>query len=171
MPSGRRPYLKLFQDFISLSPIFTKVFDLLALGTAAVMFHFGALGVYFGTLRLVAHGAVLSTLAGAVRVPGEETLSEFVHEATVVDATLPSVVVENNVIVGRSVGFIRRVILGCNGGRENSGIQGEEDDTGRWNRRAHLSPRYSYTLNKRSLAVSRHSQTRLQCTNQWTEKK
>lgn len=81
------------------------------------MLHLGALGVYFRALRLVAHRPVLGAHARAVRVSREEALPQLVHEAAVVHAALPTVVVEDDVIVGRPLGLIRWIILGVDGGR------------------------------------------------------
>lgn len=154
---GTWPYLKLLQDFVSLSPVFTHVFDLLALGAAAVMFHFGALGVYFGTFRLVAHGAVLGAHAGAVGVPGEETLPERVHEPAVVHASLPPVVVKEDVVIGVLVGIVRRVILRADGGRGHSRDQGKEEYAGRRNERVHPAPLHSYAFRERVSVVFMYS--------------
>lgn len=137
-------YLELFQDFISLPFIFTEVFDLLAFGATAVVFHLGALGVYFRALGLVTDRTVLRAHARAVRVAREEAFPELVHKATVIHAAFSSVVIENDVIVGSSLGLVRGgIVLRADRGRRDSGVQGEQHDANRREKRAHPSPRQS----------------------------
>lgn len=140
--TGRR--LELLQDLIRLPSVFTEVFDLLAFGATTVVFHLGALGVYFRALGLVTDRSVLRAHARAVRVAREEAFPELVHEATVIHAAFPSVVIENDVIVGSSLGLVRGgIVLRADRGRRDSGVQGEQHDANRREKRAHPSPRLS----------------------------
>ncbi len=104
----------------------------------------GALGVYFRALGLVTDRSVLRAHARAVRVAREEAFPELVHEATVIHAGFSSVVIENDVIVGSSLGLIRGgIVLRADRGRRDSGVQGEQHDANRREKRAHPSPRQS----------------------------
>lgn len=136
------PYLKLFKDFVILPAVFTKVFDLLAFWTTPIVLNLSALGVYLGTFGLIANWPILCTHARTVRVPREETLSEFVHKTTVIHAAFPSVVIKD-LVVDRSLGLVRGVVLGTDGGWDGGGVQSEEDDASRGEKRAHPSPRQS----------------------------
>lgn len=56
-----RGRLELLQDFVAFPMVFTKVFHFLALGAAAIVFHFRALGVNPRALGLVADRSILCT--------------------------------------------------------------------------------------------------------------
>lgn len=116
-----KSYLKLLKDFVSLPTVFTKVFDLLALGATSVVHHLSALWVYLGTFGLIANWPILCTHARTVRVPWEETLPEFVHKATVIHAAFPSVVIKD-LVVDRLLGLVRGVVLGTDGGWDGGGV-------------------------------------------------
>ena len=137
---SERAYLEFFQDFVGFPSVLAKVFNLLALGAASVVLHFGALGVKFGALRLVAHGPVLRAHARTVRVSRVEALPEFVDEAAVVHASFPPVVVEDNVLSGAPLRLVRGVILGVTHRGRGHGAQGQQEDGGGRQKRAHPSP-------------------------------
>lgn len=124
-------HLKLFQNFVRFPSVLAKVFDLLALRAAAVVLHFGALGVKFGALGLVAHGPVLRAHARTIGVTRVEALSEFVDEAAVVHASFPPVVVEHEAFTGRPLRLVCGVILGV-GDRGGGGAaeEGQQEDEG-----------------------------------------
>lgn len=103
--------LEFFQNLVCFRSILAKVFDLFALWTAAIVLHFGALGVQFWTLRLITHGSILRAHARTVRVSRIKTLSQFVHEAAVVHATLPAVVIKHHVICALALRLVRHVVL------------------------------------------------------------
>ena len=134
-------YLKLLQDFVRFRAVFTKVLNFLALGAAAIVFNFGALWVYLGTLRLVAHGPVPGAHARTVRVSGEEPLPEFVHKAAVVHTSFPSIVIEDDVVVCGPLRVVGGIILWVDrGGR--AGVHSKQHDAEDCREGAHTSPRY-----------------------------
>lgn len=136
-------YLEFFQYFIRFPSVLAKVFHLFALGTASIVLHFGALGVQFRALGLVAHGPVLCAHARAVRVSRVEALPQFVHKAAVVHAAFAPVVVEDHVVGGGALSLVRGVILRVpHGGRRRHAHQGQEEDGGGREVRAHPSPRH-----------------------------
>lgn len=109
------------------------------------MLHFGALGVQFGALGLVAHRPVLRAHTRTVRVSRVEALPEFVHEAAVIHASLPPVVIEDDVFPGGPLRLVRGVILGVtHRGRRHGTAQGQQEDDGGREERAHPSPRQRY---------------------------
>lgn len=132
-------YLKFFQYFVRFPPVLAKVFNLLALGTASIVLHFSALGVQFGALGLVAHRPVLGAHARTVRVSRVEALPEFVDEATVVHASFAPVVVEDDVVAGGSLRLVGGVILGVTHRGRGHGAQGQQEDRGGREERAHPS--------------------------------
>lgn len=145
-----RSYLEFLQDFIRFPAVLAKVFNLFALGAAPIVFHFGALGMQFGALGLVAHRPVLRAHAWTVRVSRVEALPEFVDEATVVHAPFPSVVIEDDVLTGGPLRLVRGVILGVTHRGRRHGAQGQEEDEGGREGKAHPSPRHRYPHSTRS---------------------
>lgn len=141
-------YLEFLQYFIRFPPVFAKVFNLLALRAASIVLHFGALGVQFGALRLVAHGPVLRALARTVRVSRVEALPEFVDETTIIHASLPPVVIEDDVFTGGPLRLIRGVILGVTHRGRRHGAQGQQEDKGAREERAHPLPWHRYPHSK-----------------------
>lgn len=137
-----RSYLEFFQNFIRFPPVLAKIFNLLALGAATIVFHFGALGMKFRALGLVAHRPILRAHARTVRVSWVEALPQFVDEATVINASFPPVVIEDDVFTGASLRFVCGVILGVTHRGRRHGAQGQEEDEGEREERAHPSPRH-----------------------------
>lgn len=111
-------YLKFLQYFVIFSVIFTKVFHFLAFRTASIVLHFCTLWVDFRAFGLITNRSILSTNAGTVGMPREKPFSQFVHKATVIHATLPSVVIKDQIVIaGGLVPFIGRVVFVVDGSR------------------------------------------------------
>lgn len=110
--------LKFLQYFVIFSVIFTKVFHFLAFRTASIVLHFCTLWVDFRAFGLITNRSILSTNAGTVGMPREKPFSQFVHKATVIHATLPSVVIKDQIVIaGGLVPFISRVVFVVDGSR------------------------------------------------------
>lgn len=134
-------YLEFFQNFIRFPSVLAKVFHLLALRAASIVFHFGALWMQFRAFGLVAHRPVLCAHARAVRVSRIETFPEFVDEAAVIHAALAPVVIKHNVLADGSLRLVCGVILGVTHRGRRHGAQGQQGDEGSQEEKAHVLPR------------------------------